>query len=117
MPRNRENVYTCRKCGRQLVTRDRDEGVTPFMMRCDPDRTPDGCGAEMFSAGYGSGRALPPHAPPTHEWYKPTPAELDAECDAVPGGTASWLRDHVRRGGLLIRRLTPSPADAQKQEA
>ncbi|MDO8476746.1 MAG: hypothetical protein Q7W02_11280 [Candidatus Rokubacteria bacterium] len=28
------NVYVCPKCGRGTVTIDRDEGTTPFLLRC-----------------------------------------------------------------------------------
>lgn len=31
--KGRENVYTCRKCGAYTTTIDRDEGVTPFLIR------------------------------------------------------------------------------------
>lgn len=104
MPKGRENVYECRACGRHLVTIDRDEGTTPMFMRCLPERTPGGCGEMMASHGYPT-PPRPAHiAAPTHEWYKPTDEELLAECRGDPTH-APWIRDHVQRGGLLIRPI------------
>lgn len=32
------NMYTCQVCGRKMITQDKDEGVTPFMIECDVDK-------------------------------------------------------------------------------
>lgn len=104
-----ENVWTCEQCGARLVCVHRDEGTTPFFMRCDPKRTPRGCGGRMLSAGYPDGPRPPHIGAPTHEWYKPTPAELDAECAKEDRFHGKWLREHVQLGGLLIRPIaTPA---------
>jgi hypothetical protein len=87
------NVYTCTSCRAQLVTIDRDEGVTPMFMRCnEPPLT--SCGGDMRSAFY---RPRMPHAPPTHEWYAPTKDELR--------GLSRSMREHCAQGGLLIRPI------------
>jgi hypothetical protein len=112
MPQGRENVYTCTSCKRQLVTIDRDQGTTPFFMRCDPKRTPGGCGGKMESACYPTGERPPHIDAPTHEWYNPTPAELAVECEKEDAFHAKWLREHVAMGGLLIRPIAADRSDA-----
>lgn len=109
MAKGAENVYTCRKCKAQLVTIDRDEGVTPFMMRCG-SYNPNGCGGDMTSAFYPKG-PRPSHIPaPTHEWYAPDEQERK-RYRKQPG-----MLDHINNGGLLIRAILP-PATPQPTEA
>lgn len=98
MPINRINVYTCPR-GHLTVTVDRDEGTTPFMMSCSEGGHP--CLQPAQSSLYRVDQALAP----THEWYKPTLKEAKRK-DRRARGTL----DHVQRGGLLLRRITPAKA-------
>lgn len=86
----RLNRYVCRACGGSVVTVDRAEGVTPFYLDC---YATEGCGGPMMSSFYRvDGTPLP-----VLEFYSPDKAErkrLD-----VP------TREHVRLGGLLVRRI------------
>jgi hypothetical protein len=91
MPIGKVNVYTCPKCGREMVTVDRDEGVTPFMLRC---RVTLDCDGMAESCLY---RPPPDHGPPMFEWYKPTEKQLKK---AEPS-----MRHHAEQGGLFIRGI------------
>ncbi|WP_342163120.1 hypothetical protein [Methylobacterium sp. SD21] len=81
------NIYTCGTCRGHVVTKDLDEGVTPFMMEC---RATAGCRGDMRSSMY---RVYDQEMRPDFEWYRPTAVEV----------VEPPLRDHVSRGGLLIR--------------
>jgi len=91
MSKGKINIYTCPGCHGETVTIDRDEGVTPFFLRC---RCTDGCAALAQSACY---RPRHGHGPPAWEWYAP-----DAEERAKAGPA---MRDHAEMGGLFIRRI------------
>lgn len=82
-----KNVYQCEQCSRWIVTVNRDEGVTPFMIGCQFD-----CGGAMQSLMYPT---IPESVEPSHEWYRPKHLRHRDE----------WTRDHIRRGGLVLRRL------------
>lgn len=91
---NAQNGYRCQSCGYLLVTINRAEGVTPFSMGCRNPSMIDGCPGPMCSTVY----RLPPGAPaPTWEWYSPSKGQRKRLDD--------WSRDHVERGGLLLRRI------------
>lgn len=109
----RENVYTCEVCGAQLVTVDRDPGTTPFMVTCG-DYNAGGCGGHMTSAFYPNGPRPPHISAPTHEWYRPNDAELTAECAKHKHrpGVPTAIREHVTRGGLLLRPIPSTVAEA-----
>lgn len=100
----RRNVYRCGECGGTIVTVDRDAGVTPSSLACrakgDPRDPASDCRGTMFSGFYPD--PFPEGLPePAWEWYAPGPAEarrLDEES-----------RDHVERGGLLLRPIKASP--------
>lgn len=89
----RENCYVCETCRGVLNTVHRVHGTTPFMLGC---RATAGCRGWMRSQWY------PPTRPtgvpaPSHEWYKPGKSgyrKLSPE-----------MRDHVDRGGLLLRPI------------
>lgn len=94
--KNRENVYTCQKCGGMTVTVDIDEGVTPFMLNCRASGKEGDCDGGAYSAFYPEG-PRPAHIPsPAWEWYKPDVLEL--------ANTSHEMRDHANRGGLFIRK-------------
>ena len=84
----RLNIYTCDKCHGHIVTRDVDEGTTPFMIDC---LSTEGCGGRMVSSMY---RVFDQSMRPDYEWYKPSsPDDVDPR-----------VREHVRMGGLLRRK-------------
>ncbi len=88
--RPRLNVYTC-SAGHQTVTIDRDKGTTPFMIGCvESGRL---CNRDAMSSCYQVDQSLVP----THEWYAPTERQAKRLHPAE--------RDHVERGGLLLRRI------------
>lgn len=87
MPIYQKNVYTCEQCGGQIVTIDRDEGTTPFMLKC---RATPGCEGSMTSSLYRCRQDVIP----THEWYKPHKLPRDV-----------GMRQHVQLGGLLLGKI------------
>jgi len=88
-PDGKKNIYTCRKCRGHIVTRDLEEGVTPFMIRCEADPNCDGM---MHSSFY---RVFDGTLAASHEWFKPSVAQV-----LEPG-----VRRHVEKGGLVLRRI------------
>lgn len=96
MPKDRENVYVCEKCGRYTVTVDVDEGVTPFLLGCRAAGSEGVCKGLAQSQFYPKG-PRPPHIPaPAWEWYKPDAAELER---STPD-----MREHAEKGGLFLRK-------------
>lgn len=89
----KKNIYTCTApgCGAHIVTVDRDAGVTPFMIPC---KIP-GCPGMMQSSMY---RVFDQNMRAFWEWYKPPVIQLLTPCE----------RDHVEKGGLLLRRIPAS---------
>ena len=83
------NIYTCRECGSHIVTKDVDDGVTPFLVGC---KSP-GCKGLMQSSMY---RVFDQAMKHSWEWYKPNSL----------AGLSGSEREHVRMGGLLMR---PTP--------
>jgi hypothetical protein len=86
---NQLNRYTCRECRGEIITIDRDEGTTPFMLGC---RATEGCKGMMQSSFY---RGV--EGAPTFEWRKPTPHEFAKSSRA--------MQDHFNMGGLDIHRI------------
>lgn len=85
-----KNLYVCQTCRNVVVTIDRDEGVTPFMIRC---RALSNCTGMMHSVCY----QIPEKyrdKEPTFEWYKPNIKDVSIQ-----------NRAHVHSGGLLLRRI------------
>lgn len=101
----RENVYQCSKCRAEMVTIDRDAGVTPFITMCRVD----GCGDLAHSRMYRVDQSLVA----THEWYRPDDAEMTGyrlEIERHPVTEAAHRRaanisSHVAAGGLLLREI------------
>lgn len=85
----RKNIYVCEKCSGFIVTRDKDEGTTPFMMKC---RATEGCRGMMMSSMY---RVFDGRMKASHEWFKPDSA----------GGLNAATAEHVKMGGLLLREI------------
>lgn len=94
---NRLNIYICDNCGGHIVSRDVDQGTTPFMIRCEATT---GCQGRMQSSMY---RVFDPEGKMhhSHEWYRPTKGML----------VAKHLVDHIDKGGLLLRTRLDSKAN------
>jgi hypothetical protein len=90
------NIYTCEVCRAHIVTRDVDEGVTPFMLP-SKDYCPNKCtgnkpgGAHMTSSFY---RVWNQSMREDYQWYKPESWEH----------RPAAVRAHLDKGGLDIRR-------------
>jgi hypothetical protein len=89
MERKLINAYEC-FFGHQTITKDLDEGVTPFIIGCGHS----GCGGEARSYMYPDWAQ---DMTPTYEWYRPSDPELKK--------LHQWDREHVRKGGLILRRI------------
>lgn len=95
----RKNRYCCEKCQKNIITVDRDAGVTPFMLQCK--RTP-GCDGWMTSRFYIVEDVWPE---PQYEWRKPTSREYKR----MPDG----MKQHVDQGGLALYPIeTISPTSS-----
>lgn len=90
----RKNIYTCEWCQRNVVTVDRDDGVTPFLIDCL-----FGCRAVMKSSFY----RVPQGLTAEYEWYKPDAEEIDKMTPA--------MRQHVEQGGLDLRKIDRGTVD------
>ncbi len=83
------NTYSCTNCGYKMITINRDEGTTPFMIECDK------CGSDSYSCWYRCDQNLEPQ----YEWYKPMTTSERKKL------TSEDVKDHVSQGGLLFRKL------------
>lgn len=120
----KKNGYTCKGCGWRIVTVNVCEGVTPFMVGCEnPMPTEEekkagkeaqgfggskGCGAFMESHFY----RVPQHLEASHEWYSPDGRERKR---LRRKGQAETL-EHVKNGGLLLRRVSANDMAARGNE-
>lgn len=102
MSEQKRNAYYCEECKLYIVTIDADKGVTPMFLRC---RATEGCTGTMHSMMYpadpwppidGHGVEIPTE--PTYEWFKPTLKQARRH--------GVGMMDHVRRGGLELRKIT-----------
>lgn len=93
MNKIRWNAWVCEVCHEATVCVDVDEGVTPFMLRC---RATEGCEGMATSRFYPN-EAIPPLMP-RWEWYKPGRIRRLF--------LSRWVREHVKKGGLVIRPRT-----------
>lgn len=83
------NTYTCESCRGVISTVDLDDGVTPFMIRCNIS---DGCKGLMKSGMY---RTRPSDPPAEWEWFKPTDLSSYSES----------MKEHIMAGGLVLRHF------------
>lgn len=83
------NVYVC-EAGHRTMTINKDEGTTPYMIRC----THTGCPNFGKSSFY----RVPQ---PTHEWFKPNEDYLRS----LPVEVREATRTHVEGGGLVMRAI------------
>jgi hypothetical protein len=84
------NCYTCRACGGHVITEDREEGTTPFMIDCHAKK---GCEGPMYSACY-RGDFVNSDEPATFIWRKPTREEYRR--------ANSFMKHHFDQGGLYL---------------
>jgi len=89
----RKNIYVCEKCRGHIVTRDLDEGTTPFMMKC---RATENCTGTMQSSMY---RVFDGRMRASHEWFKPDPSSWPTY--------KTGMQEHLRMGGLVLREIKP----------
>lgn len=87
----KKNIYECPK-GHQTVTVDVDDGVTPMMLRCRQKADEKHNCTEMARSSFYSVDQL---LTAEYEWYKPASLK----------GLNSAEREHVKRGGLLLRKI------------
>lgn len=93
----RENAYLCDVCGGYTTTIDVDDGVTPMLLACRASGEEGKCTGMARSLGYPSGPRPDAIPSPAWEWYKPGDLEL-MQIDQE-------LFEHVRKGGLLLRKI------------
>jgi len=84
------NVYDCDTCDGFIVTRNVDDGTTPFMLACRATPT---CPGRMVSRGY----RVPQDLVSSHEWFRPSKLR----------GYSRDMKAHIRMGGLALRRAVP----------
>ena len=90
------NVYVC-DFGHKTVTRNIDQGTTPFMIGCP---TCKAAGTPLTQKGFRSVMArssiyrVDQSLAWTHEWYRPETTE----------GLDPATAEHVNMGGLLLRQ-------------
>lgn len=85
------NAYVCSN-QHTLWTRNADAGTTPMLIPCPEPGCKTSAASKFYRVEQNAGLV-------THEWYRhPKPSRLTPE-----------QRQHVERGGLLLRRLFPPP--------
>ena len=94
---NKINAYICEKCRQATVTVNACDGTTPFMIQCRANNI--GCGSMAQSSMYQNSQDLLPK----WEWYRPG-ADALSKMD-------SDTQEHVRRGGLILRKLSAGEAE------
>lgn len=85
------NRYTCENCRKSIVTVILEDGTTPAFLECE-----FGCDVnfKMVSSFYRIPQEMHPLEPNQYEWYKPKKLK----------GLDPHTRQHVRMGGLLLRK-------------
>ncbi len=95
------NAYMCQRCGLATVTRNQDEGTTPFAISCRA--TPD-CHGDAFSSFY----RVEQDASPAFLWVRPTVEQLETmkkKIDDPDGIMADAIQAHYDGGGLFLADL------------
>lgn len=106
------NGWTCETCGKTTYCIHVDDGVTPMFLACRASGRLGDCD--------GTGRSMMYPAPPVPdhvvaavrwEWYKPESPRRRFDPDTgklytPPDSLTAAEREHVDRGGLLLRELT-----------
>ena len=89
----KRNAYTCGSCRSFIITLDRDEGATPFLIPCVVQRN---CSGIMQSALY-RGLLVNGEEEVTHEWRKATTVDYRA--------ANTGLKAHYDQGGLALHSV------------
>jgi hypothetical protein len=106
--KGKKNLYVCETCGGHKVTIDRDEGTTPFIIKCDE------CGEMMYSALYDVNQ----HIRPTHQWIAPTDEELRIALNVIDNiNKRVRLYQHIKAGGLFLVEIDDKETGDPKTEA
>jgi len=92
MNSGKKNIYICQTCGGKIVTIDKDEGTTPFMIDCEVNKE---CSGYMYSSFYQVDQSLEPE----FEWYMPD------SLDVYPEEFRETMKEHIDKSGLDIRRI------------
>ena len=93
------NVYAC-PYGHETVTRNMDEGVTPYMIGCPTCKaagTPPNEKGFRWPMAESSFYRVDQFLAHSHEWYRPEST----------AGLNQDTAEHVRNGGLLLREAQP----------
>lgn len=102
------NGYKCEGCKRVAITIDVHRGVTPMFKSCLVN--PEFCKGTMQSMMYPGDGAKPSdeylEGKPLFHWYRPGMQEFIT--------LEQGSKDHVMRGGLLIRPATESATEVEK---
>lgn len=88
------DVYVCEKCGGLVLTRYRDKGVTPFMIRCRLCNQGMMIHKDTVSEQHALAICLCQGGRKVKEWVRPTFEQLMKMNEG--------LRDHVLNGGLVL---------------
>lgn len=95
----RFNAYTCDGCHRTIVTKDLDEGVTPFMIACRE------CGGWMKSHFYNVASWVDDYQVEA-VWKKEMPANYTKR-------EREMSQDHADKGGLFLHYLEDKTGPAK----
>lgn len=98
------DVYVCEKCGKQLYTRYKDKGVTPFTIRCRREV----CNATMVHRTTISEQQAKNEGLVVHNWVRPTFEQLLKLSDGAI--------EHVLNGGLMLEDELKSSEDEIKEK-
>lgn len=112
----RINAYICNDL-HVTITKDVDKGTTPMFISCPT------CGERATSRMYSVNQSFTPE----HEWYKPTDADVEKEVDQLLANDKddslpakkilmSSYNDHVKNGGLLMRKIEHEKAFREKMK-
>ncbi len=112
--KQRLNAYTCQKCKATVITIDKDNGVTPFIIPClteiesmsslveYPKNRHRKCNGDMYSHFY----TVPPFVTPLFEWFKPDIEALNKCYSPLKVKLYNKdMRDHIKNGGLDLRKI------------
>ncbi len=88
------DVYVCEKCGKQLYTRYKDKGVTPFTVGCRSKE----CRGTMIHENTISEFDAMLNKLTVHNWVRPSFEWLDKQRKKGKDG----LIEHILNGGLML---------------
>lgn len=94
----RVNIYRCKDCGWSVVTKDVDDGVTPFLIACRA------CSKGLAQSSFYNVRQDLDHAA---EWRHEMPEEYKGDRDSIK---------HFEQGGLFLFWLDPKPGTLSTRE-